>query len=671
MLELVYISQSENSMTTYFVTRHSGAVAWANHRHVYYDVRLAELDVSRVHAGDTVIGTLPIHLVAEVCERGARYVNLALDVPLHLRGKELSNVQLHELNARLQAFDVRTLPSAQPAAGDSGGRSAVVGVGASRARCFVAVVTGQNLANLPPLFHLARPGDELIWLPTQPAAAAQIGYAAQSVERRGLSWRTAEPMCPSDPARIGPWVRASLLPAIAAERDIVLIGNGGTKPMFHALQQALGDRLVEVIYGEGSPVAALRFPDNDAANMRYERFGGSAVTLDDVIECSGHRRKPGSRPALLWRDGGSLAPPWSQALPANPARLVVAYERHLDRERIADIDPQELTLNDVRRLLGPERAARERLEPWCEAIVKAGYLALRDAHDQRIRALSDVEAPDPDALRQAMDDLADAAQQAAGRAQLALTASAADLDRIRRSGELGDDDVDALARRGTAVVVPWLERLAAQAAIPRGAQNAVFERTMQLLKQALAAKSAAAAPRREKARAIRGLTFEYMVADRTLRLLAARPEWHGVLSEVWHGVELVSQSGKTVAEWDVLLVLRNGVLVNIECKAGVTQPKDLDARTTVIHRGASTLATLWVCSPLPTQFADQRWFETPHEVRAEALAAGRPHLPFTLAGQPASYRRAGREFSCPPFESEFERLFERYVLSEAGAAKRP
>ena len=71
------------------------------------DRRVAHLDVSEVRPGDTVIGTLPVHLAAEVCARGARYLHLSLDLPPGLRGSELSADDMEACKARLEEYEVR------------------------------------------------------------------------------------------------------------------------------------------------------------------------------------------------------------------------------------------------------------------------------------------------------------------------------------------------------------------------------------------------------------------------------------------------------------------------------------------------------------------------------------------------------------------------------------
>lgn len=96
-------------MTTYFVTRHPGAIDWAKAAGIAYDEHIPHLDPAIIAPGDVVIGSLPVHLAAEVCARGGRYLNLSLDLPAHLRGRELDAATLAEINARLEEYEVRRI----------------------------------------------------------------------------------------------------------------------------------------------------------------------------------------------------------------------------------------------------------------------------------------------------------------------------------------------------------------------------------------------------------------------------------------------------------------------------------------------------------------------------------------------------------------------------------
>ncbi len=97
-------------MTTFFVSRHPGAIEWAKRQKLVVDQFVPHLDAARVRSGDTVIGGLPVDLAARVCAAGARYHHLALKLPVTLRGKELSADDLTQLGARLEPFQICAIP---------------------------------------------------------------------------------------------------------------------------------------------------------------------------------------------------------------------------------------------------------------------------------------------------------------------------------------------------------------------------------------------------------------------------------------------------------------------------------------------------------------------------------------------------------------------------------
>ncbi|MBK8964195.1 MAG: CRISPR-associated protein Csx16 [Candidatus Competibacteraceae bacterium] len=95
-------------MTTFFISRHPGALDWAAEEGIVVDRRLAHLDAETVQPGDVVIGTLPVNLAARVCERGGRYLHLSLELPSDWRGRELSAADLRQIGARVREY--RVLP---------------------------------------------------------------------------------------------------------------------------------------------------------------------------------------------------------------------------------------------------------------------------------------------------------------------------------------------------------------------------------------------------------------------------------------------------------------------------------------------------------------------------------------------------------------------------------
>jgi len=97
-------------MTIWFVSRHPGALAWARQNSIDFDRHVTHLGTNLIGAGDTVIGSLPVNLAAEVCARGAAYWNLSLHVAEQDRGRELSAAELQAYNATMEHYEIRKLP---------------------------------------------------------------------------------------------------------------------------------------------------------------------------------------------------------------------------------------------------------------------------------------------------------------------------------------------------------------------------------------------------------------------------------------------------------------------------------------------------------------------------------------------------------------------------------
>ena len=104
-------SSSSRPALTWFVSRHAGAIEWARLQNLRIDRWVTHLDLGQIEQADTVIGTLPVNMAAEVCDRGALYLHLAVNVPAEWRGRELSTEELDTLGARIVPFHVRSKAS--------------------------------------------------------------------------------------------------------------------------------------------------------------------------------------------------------------------------------------------------------------------------------------------------------------------------------------------------------------------------------------------------------------------------------------------------------------------------------------------------------------------------------------------------------------------------------
>lgn len=91
-------------MTVYFVTRHAGAVEWARENGLGEAQAVEHLDPQVIVPGDVVIGTLPVHIIADITAKGARYFHLVMDLPPEMRGRDLSAGDMRRCQARLEEY---------------------------------------------------------------------------------------------------------------------------------------------------------------------------------------------------------------------------------------------------------------------------------------------------------------------------------------------------------------------------------------------------------------------------------------------------------------------------------------------------------------------------------------------------------------------------------------
>ncbi len=91
-------------MANLFVTRHPGAREWAEQQGIAVERFIKHLEPNAVKAGDVVIGSLPMNLVAQVCAKGARYLHLSLDLPIEARGRELTAEEMCCYGAHVEEY---------------------------------------------------------------------------------------------------------------------------------------------------------------------------------------------------------------------------------------------------------------------------------------------------------------------------------------------------------------------------------------------------------------------------------------------------------------------------------------------------------------------------------------------------------------------------------------
>lgn len=93
-------------MTTWFVSRHPGAIDWLEKTGIKVDRYAEHLSSDDVAFGDFVYGVLPLHIISDICSKGARFFALDFSMNASQRGKDLTKSELDSLNCKLQEYIV-------------------------------------------------------------------------------------------------------------------------------------------------------------------------------------------------------------------------------------------------------------------------------------------------------------------------------------------------------------------------------------------------------------------------------------------------------------------------------------------------------------------------------------------------------------------------------------
>ena len=96
-------------MAVWFISRHKGAIDWIKQQSLQIDRFESHLNVDDIQADDTVIGTLPIHLAAKVCAKGAKFYFLSVNVSQDQRGTELTAEELIAQQCAIEPFYIQRL----------------------------------------------------------------------------------------------------------------------------------------------------------------------------------------------------------------------------------------------------------------------------------------------------------------------------------------------------------------------------------------------------------------------------------------------------------------------------------------------------------------------------------------------------------------------------------
>ncbi|MBK1694131.1 hypothetical protein CKO09_05180 [Chromatium weissei] len=152
-----------------------------------------------------------------------------------------------------------------------------------------------------------------------------------------------------------------------------------------------------------------------------------------------------------------------------------------------------------------------------------------------------------------------------------------------------------------------------------------------------------------------GRELEDAVAARVVCWLKTNPRFEQIVQSVWCNVK-VRQRGKKedVAELDTALLLKNGILLHLECKSFDAKIKDMNSRLGELQRSSSQLARIAICAPSYPVFENEKW----HQALSKKTAAMREWKQFKFIAFTFPHQNDATEIT---FENAMTQWLESYL----------
>jgi len=569
---------------------------------------------------------------------------------------------------------------------------------------FILISSGQNIANLLPVLERHAPGDQVIWLESSLARRTQWSSGAIEVlHRHGVPAEAIQKISFEEHPDALIQAIEPALKALDPSLHLCWVGNGGTKPQSLALAQAL-DRHggYAYLYNLHQPAGYEYFPNGLGGQRYFCPYRKFSLELEDLLRVSVHEFFGGRLPEQLWPSDSppEVSDPW-YGTNANKT-LDDCVRQHRRARNLRTLERPKHLLPQLR---APELGKRypELQARWDSAAQE--WTRHRHCHDTAARSGS---LPSPSSetvqkLLQASHEFARAADRQAAAAvpppdentvqrwldnysQAILKSAASQPASDPAWGSLFNFTMKILGDKAltdlrTPVVLQthpqafarWKESAAdllqstkPSHRVPQDEQ-ALFNLALTLaeegyhrLKKAMEPKALQVAPgsggnRLEQAAAVR---LWHWLQDEE------QAEIKNILAGAWSNVRIArrDQPQINVQELDIALLLRNGILLNLECKAGQFDTKDLNSRIFVMWESTSLQARMAVVVPMFTACpdAEARAAQRARWNRLQNLK-GMTQIPFTLPGQPSHWPEADQcPDPVPSFEQSLRKLLQGY-----------
>ncbi len=498
---------------------------------------------------------------------------------------------------------------------------------------FIAVATGQNVANIPPMLQLGKAGDSVLWILSPQAKKARYHLGASEVlKKRGFQILPAVEISNiNNPREIilkSPELRE--ISSNFAQSYIIL--NGGQKLTPIALIAMLrGKEAISnaaLLYGQAQPAELwLINPENlQITTLQYEK--DISLRFEEFLEINGYKKTRPESEALCWSFRGAIK---------NGCNETPRYP-----ENFEDINKLH-SLHYMAAKIPEGKFPRLSFDDWESAQNKEIF------RQWRTNSLSLIGKCDKCDCQDEFKNL------------YGITLAMWGIKGLMPKYESLDYEKE---------FKPILDKVSTMKARKSDALRCLYSqlarRCEKIIRDSMRQKLGI--PNLD---ANLGFAFEGAVKDRLVKWLEINKQYVPI-TELWANVS-IGREGATEAEIDLGLLLANGILIHLECKAANAEVKDIDARLANLHAVFSQLAVLCLVSPAYSQASNEHWFKYIEEKiwpKFEKFSKVKL-LKFTLPAQPRSYERKSSSgipnipprtisLEIKPFEESLNELIKPY-----------
>jgi hypothetical protein len=166
-----------------------------------------------------------------------------------------------------------------------------------------------------------------------------------------------------------------------------------------------------------------------------------------------------------------------------------------------------------------------------------------------------------------------------------------------------------------------------------------------------------------------GEKFEELTVKRLLYFMDKHPDYKKIIQSIWKNV-YVSNSNKQdnyQAEFDIIIVLKNGILLYIECKSGLLQQKDIDAKFANLQKTSSLFSSMIVTFPILSLKNDsyeeylKNYNKKIIEIEKNLKNKNYDFLPFTEFEKGVHFYLENKEYSYLSFEEALKNLLNQWL----------